>query len=243
MVDMTWRAIRGVFREYVGLSKVVVYTAITGNYDHVSEPATKVPGWKYLCFTDDACITAPGWEVSVLPKSGLDQIRHSRLPKILAHRFLSGYDTSIWIDGNLEIQGDLEEFCKVALMHVDIAFFRHGDFRPSVAAEVDACWQAKKAPLEVMARQYESYCAAGFPDDAGIIPEAGVIARRHHRSDVRVAMEEWWGELLRHSARDQIGLPYVLWKRALPFKLLDHNLRTSPWFRYRHHGERPQPKT
>jgi hypothetical protein len=124
----------------------------------------------------------------------------------------------------------------MALAHADIAFFRHGERRPSVAAEIQACSQVGKAPLEVMLFQYHRYRAQGFPDNAGIIPEAGVIVRRHHHPAVRAAMEEWWAELLRHSQRDQISLPYILWKHSLPMTLLDWDLRTAPWFTYRHHG-------
>jgi hypothetical protein len=82
-----------------------------------------VPGWDYLCFTDETSTAKIGWEVRALPQNELDQIRRSRLPKILAHRFLSDYDIRIWIDGNVGIRGDLAEFCKVALAHADIAFF------------------------------------------------------------------------------------------------------------------------
>jgi hypothetical protein len=217
-------------------TKVAVYTAVTGNYESLQAPAIKVPGWNYLCFTDDTSTVKTGWEVRSLPQGELDQIRRSRLPKILAHRFLADYDVSIWIDANIGIKGDLAEFCKIALAHADIAFFRHGLRRPSVAAELWDCFLCGKARLKNMMLQYLRYRVQGFPDSAGIIPETGVIARRHHDGHVRAAMEEWWSELLRHSARDQISLPYVIWRNSLNIALLDWNLRETPWFTYREHG-------
>jgi hypothetical protein len=113
-----------------------------------------VPGWDYVCFTDDPFAPKSGWSIRALPKNDLDQIGLSRLPNILPHRFLRDYDVSIWIDGHIGIRADLAEFCRIALTHADIAFFRHGESRPSVAAEIQACWQAGKAPLEVMNLQY-----------------------------------------------------------------------------------------
>jgi hypothetical protein len=87
-----------------------------------------------------------------------------------------------------------------------------------------------------MTFQYERYRAQGFPDNSGIIPEGGVIARRHHHPRVRAAMEQWWSELLKHSARDQISLPYIIWRNFMTVTLLDWNLRETPWFTYRGHG-------
>src|ERR1039458_968414 len=95
---------------------------------------------------------------------------------------------------------------------------------------------ARKAPLDVMMLQYENYRAQGFPDSSGIIPEGGVIVRRHHQAHVRAAMEQWWSELLKHSARDQISLSYVIWRNSMTFTLLDWDLRTAPWFTYRDHA-------
>jgi hypothetical protein len=233
---MTWLSQRGAFRERFGRAKVSVYTAVTANYDDVRAPAMNVPGWDYLCFTDETSIARPGWDVRALPDKHLDQIRRSRLPKILAHQFLREYDISIWIDANVGIRDDLAAFAKTALAQTDIAFFRHGERRPSVAAEIQACVQLGKALLAPMSLQYERYRAEGFPDDAGIIPEAAVIVRRHHHPAVRAAMEEWWAELLKYAARDQISLPYILWKNSLPVTLLDWNFRTAPWFTYRDHG-------
>jgi hypothetical protein len=233
---MTWLALRSAFRERFVRAKVVVYTAVTGHYDYVHAPAKKVPGWDYLCFTDEISTARPGWDVRALPHKYLDQIRRARIAKILSHRFLCDYDISIWIDANIGIRGDLAAFSIMALADADIAFFRHGAHRPSVAAEIQACEQAGKAPMEVMSLQYEHYCAQGFTDNAGIIPETGVIIRRHHHPAVRTAMEEWWAELLKYSVRDQISLPYIVWKNALPITLLDCDLRTAPWFTYRDHG-------
>jgi hypothetical protein len=217
-------------------SKVVVYTTVTGNYDILSGPAIKVPGWSYLCFTDDPSIASSDWELRALPREGLDQVRRSRLPKILAHRFLSDYDISIWIDSNVGIKGDLTEFCEMALANADIAFFRHGERRASVAAEVYSCFRQGKARLRHMMFQYLCYRARGFPDNAGIIPETGIIVRRHHDRRVRVAMEQWWSELLKYSARDQISLPYIMWRNSMSVALLDWDLRETPWFVYREHA-------
>src|SRR5208337_538016 len=120
---MNWLALRGALREHLGRGKVVVYTAFTGDYDTVHAPATKVPGWDYLCFSDETSTVRPGWDVRLLSHEYLDQIRRARVVKILPHQFLPKYDISIWIDGNIGIRGDLAAFSNMALAHADIAFF------------------------------------------------------------------------------------------------------------------------
>jgi hypothetical protein len=214
----------------LGWPKVAVFTAVTNGYDLVHPPTTHVASWDYICFSDKADTDPAGWQVRALPENDLDLVRRSRWPKILAHHFLADYDISIWVDANVRIVGDLMSFCEIALADGDIAFFRHGDYRSSVAAEIQACVKYGKAPLDVMMHQYEHYRRQGFPDNAGIIPEAGVIVRRHHLRPIEAAMEEWWMELLSYSARDQISLPYVIWRNSLKFTLLDWDLRKCPWF-------------
>jgi hypothetical protein len=228
-------AIRSTLRERFVRPKVAVCTAVTRNYDIVVAPAMRVRGWRYVCFTDDPAVPRPGWEIRALPRSDLDPIRRSRLPKLLPHAFLPEYDQSIWIDANIGIVGDLAALLRMALADADIAFFRHGERRPSVAAEIEACVRYGKAPYEVMAPQYEHYRSKGFPDDAGVIPEASVIFRRHHHPNIRVAMEAWWAEYIAHCARDQISLPYVIWLNSLKVNLLDWDFRKSPWFYYGAH--------
>jgi Protein of unknown function (DUF616) len=216
-------------------AKVVVYTAVTNDYDNLLAPTIKVPGWSYICFTDDTYTEKTGWEVRPLQQNGLDPVRLSRLPKILAHCFLLDYDVSIWIDANIEITGNLQEFCALALAQANIAFFCHGYGNRSVAAEIFALFWYGKARLRSMFPQYLRYRAKGFPDNAGVIPEGGIIVRRHHDPCVRAAMEQWWFEFLRYTPRDQISLPYIIWRNSMNATMLNWDLRKSPWFTYHDH--------
>ena len=40
---------------------------------------------------------------------GLSQVKQQRVVKICPHRYLKEYDISIWVDGNLEIVGDVRK--------------------------------------------------------------------------------------------------------------------------------------
>lgn len=52
-------------------------------------------------------------------------------------------------------------------------------------------------------------------------------------------MESWWQEVQTHSLRDQVSLPYVLWKQALPVTALDPKLWHKGYFL--HHPHRWHP--
>ena len=41
--------------------------------------------------------------------NGLSQVKQQRVVKICPHRYLKEYDISIWVDGNLEIVGDVRK--------------------------------------------------------------------------------------------------------------------------------------
>ena len=49
--------------------------------------------------------------------------------------------------------------------------------------------------------------------------ENKVIIRDHSRSNVKAAMDLWWNELRLYVKRDQLSLPYVLWKHQLKYQV------------------------
>jgi len=91
--------------------KKVVYTAIIGKYDKLKEPKVVSEGFDYVCFTDDVTLKSPIWKiVPVANPQGLDNTRLARKIKILCNFFLKEYDLSIWIDGSVLINCDLNIF-------------------------------------------------------------------------------------------------------------------------------------
>ena len=102
------------FSEKVIKNKNVVYTCITGGYDTLTEPEFVSDGFDYVCFTDNVDLNSDVWEIRPLPKEtdSLSQVKKQRYVKLNPHLLLSDYDISIWVDGNVKINGDLNTFMK-----------------------------------------------------------------------------------------------------------------------------------
>ena len=88
----------------------VIYTCITGGDDELLPIKYITPGFDYICFTDDLTMHVPyNWQLRPIPEElqGYSKVKQQRLIKIQPHKYLPEYEESIWIDGSIEIVGDL----------------------------------------------------------------------------------------------------------------------------------------
>jgi hypothetical protein len=97
------------------MSKVVVYTAIFGGYDFLYEPTVKPNNVDYVCFTDSKDMKSDTWDIRYTlplynnPELKNPAVRNARKYKALPHRFLPEYEYSVWVDGNAQCRGDVNE--------------------------------------------------------------------------------------------------------------------------------------
>ena len=104
--------------------RLVVYTAIFGNYDKLKPPTIINNKIRYVCFTDRWKKVKP-WEIKLVRPQYKDLRKENRKYKILAHKYFKNYDYSIYIDGNYKIICDLSKYVKVLLKENDIAVQKH----------------------------------------------------------------------------------------------------------------------
>lgn len=191
-------------------NRTVIYTVITGNYDKIPERPNVPDSWDCILFSDIA-VDAPGWDVKTFDTEGLDNVRASRLPKILPHKYLPDHDYSVYIDANMKITARIENFLSRSSWP-DFGITRHG-VRRCVFEEAGACIKQFKDTPEAINAQMVRY--DGMPVNAGLTAN-GVLARRHHAPKVKVIADLWWNEYVNaESIRDQLSLPYVLWKHGI----------------------------
>lgn len=78
------------------------------------------------------------------------------------------------------------------------------------------------------------YYKEGFPQEYGLL-ECGIIVTDLHNDKAKTIYDEWWNEFMREqSGRDQLSIPYVLWKKGIsPSEIgtLGNNLYFEPKFR------------
>jgi hypothetical protein len=191
--------------------KRVVYTSIFNGYDNLS-PVD--PNWScdFICFTDDPGLRAEGWRIHLISDRETPPSILNRKYKIQPHRFLHGYEVSLYVDGNIQIRSDptllfekYEGYSFAAPMHRD---------RDCVYVEARTCLDLNLIDFESYEKMVMEYRTVGFPEHYGLT-ENNVLLRKHGDPLVSRIMDEWWSEFRRWGKRDQTTLPVLLWKHHL----------------------------
>jgi|TARA_R110002050_G_scaffold183657_1_gene317078 hypothetical protein len=217
------------------MSKRVIYTSIFGAYDKPTEQSSD--GWDWKCFSEEN--STPLYE---------DNNRNAKKFKVLPHRYLQDYEYSIFIDGNMDVRGNLDELVDKYLSDKNVAFFSHNNNKldaricPFKEAQtiIDLGNKNMKLTPErgilnykdnpyLIQEQMNKYAMLGFPRNNGLITGM-VILRRHNEKDCIETMEDWWKEIKYGSKRDQLSFNYCAWKNRLKFNYMDGDSRDNEYF-------------
>lgn len=227
--------------------KIAIYSAVMENYDSIediSELARKYPEIHFIMFSDIKKIT-PGWdwqESKIDDK--LNSIQKSRYHKWLPHIVLgSKYDITVWIDGcmhNLNIPLIKKYINQVKNNKTDFIVSKHPD-RTNIITEIKEITRQKKDILKIMINQYKRCLKEGFKDDIGLF-ETNILIRNHKAETNRIIGENVWKEIQNGSTRDQISLPFVLWKYKIKkYSIIEWELKEkmADW---QGHGKRKKKR-
>ena len=201
---------------------MIVYTAIFGGYDDLQPPLA--PGdVKHVCFNDSGA-RVEGWEIRRVA-APYGPARTARYYKLLPHESFTD-DITIWTDGRLRFKVPPQQIVDEWLGDADFALFKHPS-RGCLYDEATRCIVKKKDAREKIEDQVESYRKAGMPEKFGLL-ETGVVIRRNTQQ-MRELGHRWWREVERHSRRDQISLPYVLWQMQIWPKMIPGSVVHHDW--------------
>ena len=214
------------------MNNKVVYTCITGGYDVLKTPKVSL-GFDYVCFTDNPDIKSDVWEIRPMPKEveSLSKVKQQRYVKINPHLFLKEYDLSIWVDGNISLNGNLNDFLKRDIIKDRTSVYvpTHPS-RKCIYAEAKAVISMKKDVASVVNPQMDRYKKEGYPADNGLL-QSNILVRYHNKKDCITLMEAWSDEVMKGSHRDQLSFNYVSWKNdRVRIGYLDKKIYKSTWF-------------
>lgn len=220
--------------------KTVVYACANLAYDQIFSPVVATPGLEYVLFSDRKPFMVSGWDWCPAPAAveGLSPSMANRYCKFFPQRIFPEADVSIYVDANILVIGDLrpllEEFIASGAA---IGLFIHKD-RSDIQSEFEFCREVGKigdADHDTGVEQLRFYRAEGLPE-AHVFTENAIILRRHSAPGLDPAMQLWWEQLNRFTKRDQLSLPYVLWKTGLATQVWNWSYwNDNPYFtRYIH---------
>jgi hypothetical protein len=235
-------------------NKIVIYTAIFGGKDDLIEPAFIPKGCDFVCFTDRD-FGSDIWDVRKVEKAFGDPVRNARMYKVLPHKFLTEYEYSVWVDGNMLVRGDVNELIKKYLGSVNFAIYDHTQLRKRIfklfwIKDKDECYNCVYEEVKrlvqmsekgnykddsgLMKKQIKMYKNEGYPEHNGLVSSM-VVLRRHNEPDVVKVGEDWWNEIKNNSRRDQLSFNYVAWKNKLNFKYIKVDSRRNKYFLQKRH--------
>ncbi|MDY0016731.1 MAG: DUF616 domain-containing protein [Candidatus Delongbacteria bacterium] len=217
-------------------NKIVIYTAISGNYDRLIRHNYKSPLFDYVCFADSK-ISNPGiWEIRPFVRHDLDNVRLARYHKIMTHKILDEYDYSVWIDGNIDVLSNVLEKKILSLIKKNSKLSMNIHFeRNCTYDEAKKCIISGKDSCSIITNQIKFLKSSNFPENYGL-PETNIIFRDHKDYQVIKTMEDWWNLILKYSYRDQLSIMFSLYKNNFRYsQMFLVNSRFMRDFRFEDH--------
>ena len=225
-------------------AKIAVYSVITGGYDNYKPPIYFDDTIDYYLVTDadiDMRQYGPNFFALPLPEKikGLPGSKKNRYLKLHPEEVLSGknYDYSVYIDGSLRITCDIKPLVYSLIdSGKSIAVHRHC-IRDCIYEEAQGLHFAGRAELHALLEQINAYKSEGMPAHFGLL-ENTVLIRKCNDPELQRIMHEWWLQIERYTHRDQLSLPYVLWKNGYNLDYafsLGNNVWRNPYFLYSPH--------
>jgi hypothetical protein len=221
------------------MKSLIVYTAITGGFNDMLAaprvpPDAKGRPVRYICFSDSKIICPDGWEWRPVLLRERDPRRTARWHKTMSHIIFPSAEFTLWHDASHHLKVNPWHVIDFGLAGSRaFATFKHPQ-RDCVYQEIQACLLLRKDVPARLYTQAERYRREGYPARCGLF-ETACVARR--RSPLSARLNEiWWKEIKEGSCRDQVSLPYAMWKSGLKHVGVLKGCRDkSPYFTFRAH--------
>lgn len=198
--------------------KTVVYTCVIGEYDTIKEPLYVNSNVDYVVVTDLDVKENSSWRKIDISKlnipENLSASQKNRYVKMHPHLIFPDYEYSVYIDGSIRLMADIMPMVYDMEYKCFLGMHKH-PVRRRISTEMNAVIYCKKiADKDVLKKQVFEYYKQGYDDAYGIL-EGTLIIRKHNMLDCVNLMSDWWKEMEKYPTRDQISLPYILWKRKI----------------------------
>ncbi|MEH2930497.1 glycosyltransferase domain-containing protein [Candidatus Ventrimonas sp. KK005] len=193
--------------------KIAVYSCVVGRYDPFIEPVYCERDIDYYMFTDQELSKCSVWKKIDISNwddyKQLSPLMLNRKLKILQNELLLTYDYTIYVDGNVEIVAGVSPLiARMKNFGFGVHYHRSRD---CIVDEVVSVKHLKRLAGKEMDKQIANYLSQGFPRHNGLF-ENSILVRDNRNVCVQALMRYWWDEYNKYQTRDQLSLPYVIWK-------------------------------
>lgn len=192
------------------MKEYVIYKAVFGNYDSIDNIDSEHVDSKTDYFMiSDVDINLPNpWKLIKVDRQFTSNAKENRYYKMNGHPFFSKYKYSVYLDGNVNIKGDLTALLNTLNEDFDIHAYRHPK-RNSISDELKACVIYNKITIaqyrESLSAKYNKY-----KHTHQNMFECNVLIKRITSNKLEIAMKDWFDLFCTNLPRDQIYFPYIL---------------------------------
>jgi hypothetical protein len=221
-----------------------VITAIFGNTDALHEPVRQTRETDFYCFCEKG--REPPHKTGTMWRIVTDELyeqcdRTYRNGKLKAKWYklqfnkitmLKKYDFIIWVDGSVQIKS--KNFVSAFMNRAggSICVFRH-PWRQCVYKEAEKVKGKLHSVNEPVINQIAYYNGHRYPVNNGLY--CGTVFGMYREERLNRLLDFWWGQVKRFSARDQLSLPYCLWKLKIKPSIFEGNVYQSKYFTKERH--------
>lgn len=213
--------------------KKIVVSALFGGHDYLKDPVLDGynPDWEYHLFTDNPNLQSDYWTIHLMA----GDVTTARKIKIQTNKYVK-YDVRLWMDMSMVLKVNPEEI---------LTFMGDADFcvkihpeRETTFQEIDAAIDYKRMSPSYREPLREMFNKLGYTEavqNSTLIYETGLNMMRNTSSMVEFCAE--WLEFTEICAnRDQIALPYVIYKLRPKLSLFTQQ-DWGTWVGYSYHNQ------
>jgi hypothetical protein len=192
------------------------YTALFGipgqEMDTLAPVLQKIPGWDYICFTNQPISEELGWIIVQVPLEKSSPSLQAKFYKWNTHETLIDYDVVVWVDAYIAPNGTYSEVLKQWIVDMKqkekYILHRPHEKRDCVYEECNAIVELKRDTAEHVDLVRNELQFRKVPEHAGLF-DSNIMIRLHKYTDVQFISSEIYKQLEKTSYRDQIAIPLL----------------------------------
>ncbi len=201
--------------------KIAILTSLCGSREHLSNPVVIHNNVDYYAFVDENNIQPNVvWKQQVAFDFTTDERfkfrRNAKIYKVLPFLFAPGYDFYFWVDVSHDVVEDPFKICETYMRDNMFGFFRHTS-RNCIYKEANELLRLNYDHCDNITRQVEFYKSQKYPENNGLFELSTFITK--NCKEVNETCLTWWEQICRYASRDQISLPFSLWKHNVSDKV------------------------
>ena len=213
--------------------KKIVVSALFNGHDYLKDPVLDGynPEWDYILFTDDEYLQSDYWQI--IPMQGSRE--SARSLKIKTHKHLK-FDVCLWVDASMVLKVNPDDIL-TELADNDFLFKVHPE-RETTYQEIKACAKFGRlhpSECEMLEMMFDGMGYTHKIQDSQMLYETGLYIKRNTSSTIEFC-EEWYKLTVDCLYRDQVALPYIVYKNKPLMDIFDEG-KYLAWVNYSKHND------